>query len=54
MFFGRDEIHIQAFANVFMEKLLFVNPHLHKLIFEICNQLSTTKWKIGQIENIWY
>ena len=32
MFFDRYEIRIQAFGDVFMENVSFVDPHLHKII----------------------
>ena len=39
--FDRYEIHIQAFGDVFMGKSSFPDPHLHKIILNICNHIFT-------------
>ena len=50
MFFDRYEIHIQAFANVFYGQFIIFNPHLHKIIFEICDHIFTKKTEQNKIE----
>ena len=53
MFFDRYEIHIQVFANVFMEHLSFSDPHLHENIFQICTHMFTNKNRKTK-RNTWY
>ena len=50
MFFDRYEIHVQAFVHFINGKWIISDPHLHKIIFEICIQNSTNKTN----ETTWY
>ena len=56
MFFDRYEIHIQAFVHFINGRLVMFNPHLHKIIFEICIQKAQEQSEnnSGNIESIWY
>ena len=50
MFFDRDEIHIQVFANVCYGKFIFSDPHLHKILLKyvlIFPQKNGITWYIG-------
>ena len=45
MLFDRYGIHIQAFANVFMENVSSSDPHLHKINLKIYTHFSQQKRK---------